>query len=94
MGIFLRIRAVHYSSVFVKIHTTDRLYCRVAVVVSKKTAPRSVDRSHLKRVAYHQLAPYLDVLSGFDMVITVKKGDEQSIVQDIEEVVSRLRSNK
>ena len=93
MGIFLRLRATHYPSLFVTVIPTARPYTRVAVVVSKKVAPRSVDRSHVKRAVYSVVRAHLDALEGFDIVVTVKTKDTQGFASDIEALFSRLQTS-
>lgn len=93
MGIFLRLRATHYPSLFVKVIPTTRPYTRVAVVISKKVAPRSVDRSYMKRALYSAVRAHLDALGGFDIVVTAKTKDTQNFASDIETLFSRLKTS-
>lgn len=92
MGIFLRLRATHYPTLLVKVIPTKRVWVRLAVVVSKKIAPRSVDRSQVKRAIYSAVRPHLDAVKGFDIVVTAKTKDTPGFASDIEALFSQLQT--
>lgn len=59
-----------------RIKKNELTHPRVSVVVSKKVDKRAVGRNFLRRQAYTAISPLLPSLSGYDIVISVKKTGE------------------
>ncbi len=59
---FAQARSVRAGALLAKITPTTADHSRLAVVVSKKTAKRAVDRNYLRRVVLHTLYQQLSVV--------------------------------
>lgn len=71
--VYGRGRAIAGPLFNLKFAKNDRVNTRVALVVSKKTAKKAVDRNYAKRLYRAALVSEVKVLKpGFDVVVTIK----------------------
>ena len=79
-------RVIHAPLFVAKVFESDRSAC--AVVVSKKVAPRAVDRNSVRRRVYHLLAAH--TLRPASVVIYTKHGINTSSPKELERQLLEL----